>query len=104
MTDNAPGETWESKHPSELGMSSDKLDKAHDWLVESAQTLNQPFRTVVVRHGFIAAEWNHGMEPDEQIRQASAGKSFYSCMLGIAVSEGKIPSLDAKVFDYYPEM
>ena len=34
---------------------------------------------------------------------ASAAKSVFSCILGIAIREGKIPSADAKVADFYPE-
>ena len=52
----------------------------------------------------MVAEWNQGIEAAEPLRQASASKSFYSCLLGIAVAEGRIPSQDAKVVDFYPEM
>ena len=102
MERNAPGAEWESRAPAELGMSEDELGKVNSWLHESAA--GEPYRALVVRHGYIVAEWNHGMSADEQIRQASAGKSLYSCLLGIAVSEGMIPSLDARVADFYPEM
>ena len=34
---------------------------------------------------------------------ASAAKSVFSCILGIAIQEGKIPSADAKISDFYPE-
>jgi len=34
---------------------------------------------------------------------ASAAKSVFSCILGIAIQEGKIPSADAKIADVYPE-
>lgn len=102
MERNAPGAYWESKTPVELGMSGDELSRVERWLHDSAS--GEPYRALVIRHGCIAAEWNHGMSADEKIPQASAGKSLYSCLLGIAVSEGRIPGLDARVFDYYPEM
>jgi CubicO group peptidase (beta-lactamase class C family) len=35
---------------------------------------------------------------------ASAQKGLYSCLLGIAIAEGRIPSADAIVSEYYPEM
>jgi len=35
---------------------------------------------------------------------ASAAKTLYASVLGIAIEEGKLPSADAKVVDYYPEM
>ena len=59
---------------------------------------------MIVRHGYLAAEWNRGVEAHQQLRMASAVKSAYSCLLAIAVSEGRLPSLDARVVDYYPEM
>jgi CubicO group peptidase (beta-lactamase class C family) len=34
---------------------------------------------------------------------ASAAKSVFSCILGIAIQEGKIPSADAKIAEFYPE-
>ena len=59
---------------------------------------------MVVRGDCIVAEWNGGVPPDALVRQASAAKSVYSSLLGIAVAEGKIASADALVCDYYPEM
>jgi hypothetical protein len=38
-----------------------------------------------------------------QLPLASAAKSIFSCILGIAIAEGKLPSADAKIVDYYPE-
>lgn len=40
---------------------------------------------------------------DMQLPLASAAKSIFSCMLGIAIAEGKLPSADARIVDYYPE-
>ena len=34
---------------------------------------------------------------------ASAAKSVFSCILGIAIQEGKIPTADARIADFYPE-
>ena len=48
-------------------MSSERLEKAENFLLELAQ--GEPYRAVVVRHGYIAAEWIRGMDSDEQIRQ-----------------------------------
>jgi CubicO group peptidase (beta-lactamase class C family) len=40
---------------------------------------------------------------DIKLPLASAAKSIFSCILGIAIDEGKLPSADAKIFNYYPE-
>jgi len=61
------------------------------------------YRVVIVRNGYLAAEWYHNVGRDEHLRLASAAKSIFSCILGIAIEEGKIQSADAKIVDYYPE-
>ncbi|HAC17575.1 MAG TPA: hypothetical protein DCF78_03225, partial [Dehalococcoidia bacterium] len=102
MPQTFPGAQWETKNPADLGFSEEKLASAESWLLELAK--GEPFRVVVARHGYIAAEWNHAIDASEKLRQASASKSFYSCLLGIAEAEGKISSLDAKAIDHYPEL
>jgi len=102
MEQTFPGREWEQKPPEELGFSAAKLARLETWFEEQAG--GSPFRIVVVRHGYLVAEWGQGLAIDEQINQSSASKSFFSCLLGIAVAEGRIPSADARVVDYYPEM
>jgi hypothetical protein len=51
----------------------------------------------------ISLSRNSGNADDIQLPLASAAKSIFSCILGIAIAEGKLPSADAKIVDYYPE-
>ena len=51
----------------------------------------------------ISLSRNSGHAYYIQLPLASAAKSIFSCILGIAVAEGKLPSVDAKIVDYYPE-
>ena len=74
MPQNFPGAQWEYKNPAELGFSEEKLSSTESWMLELAK--GEPFRVVVARHGYIAAEWNHGINASEELRQASASKSF----------------------------
>ena len=97
-----PGKDWERRAPDDLGLSGDRLAGVETWLRETHP--GEKFRIVIARDGYLAAEWNQGVETDEQLGQASASKSYFSCMLGIAVEQGKVPSPDAKVIDFYPEM
>ena len=98
-----PGDEWETRPAAELGFDAEKLAAAHRKLAEVAGP-EGPYRVCVVRNGQIAAEWNAGAGVEDRIEIASAQKSVYSCLLGIAIGEGKIPSVDALVRDYYPEM
>ncbi len=97
-----PGKDWQVAEPEELGMDRGRLTEAARFQAEDAG--NRPYRILVVRRGKIAAEWNHGVDSLEKAPQASASKSTFSCVLGIAIQEGIISSENDRVADYYPEM
>ena len=97
-----PGEKWERKSPEELGMSSEKLGAVEARLKALAE--GRTFQVAIARYGYVAAGWRQSVQADKQLPQASAAKSYYSSLLGIAVEEGKLPSAAAKAVDYYPEM
>ncbi len=98
----SPGAQWLQAEPHEAGFDAGRLSEAGAWLADAAG--EAPYRVAVVRHGNVIAQWCEGMEPSEHRHMASAGKSVFSCMLAIAVEEGKIASADDPVVDYYPEM
>jgi CubicO group peptidase (beta-lactamase class C family) len=97
-----PGDEWERVEPRQAGFDADALDDARRWL--DAEAGEAPYRVAVVRDGRIVAEWLKGVGAAQQRPMASATKSLYSCMLGIAIAEGKVASADDRVVDYYPEM
>lgn len=99
-----PSSEWTRVSPAEAGLDPEKLDGVKRWLDDTAARAEDGrYRVVVVRGGRVVAEWNHGVGRDEQLRMASAAKSIFSCILGIAIEEGKTPSADARIVDYYPE-
>ncbi len=97
-----PREAWHVADPEELGLDRTRLIEAGSWLANAAD--NDPYRVLIVRYGKIAAEWNFRIDPYEELNQASASKSTFSCVLGVAIDEGVIGSADDPVVDYYPEM
>ena len=56
-----------------------------------------------MRGGRLVAEWNNGVKREAQLQLKSATKSIFSSILGIMIDEGKLPSADARLIDYYPE-
>jgi len=92
-----PTDTWQRDDS-----ATESLAPVKAWLDETAQ--GQRYRVVVVCGGKLLAEWCQGVGAEEQLGLASAAKSVFSCMLAIAVEEGKIESPDAKVVEVYPEM
>ncbi|MCH7594503.1 MAG: serine hydrolase [Chloroflexi bacterium] len=97
-----PGAEWERGDTEALGFDPVRLADLGDW--QAGQAGDSPYRLLIVRYGRIAAEWHGGgMGPDDLQGQASASKSTYSTVLGIAIAEGVIGSADDPVADYYPE-
>ena len=96
-----PDSDWTVVAPEEADMDPGKLAAARQWLEDRAG--DNPYRVVIVRNGYLVAEWNHHLAPDAQLKLASATKSIYASILGITIFEGKLPSADARVIDYYPE-
>ena len=97
-----PGKNWQVSEPDEAGIDQTRLCKARRFQVE--QSGSRPYRILIARHGKIIAEWNFGIDPEKKASQASASKSTFSSVLGIAIKEGVISSENDRVVDYYPEM
>ena len=81
-----PGADWPHIDPSEGGFDAQKLAQAKVDL----DAHSRDYRVVIVRHGAVVAEWHNGLGADNRQQLASAAKSIFSNMLGIAVAEGKI--------------
>lgn len=97
-----PGRDWGTVPPEEAGFDGGKLEEARGWL--DGHIGDGVYRLVVVRGGRVAVEWNHDVDRDRRFPIASAAKSIYGNVLGIVAAEGGIPSPDAGVIGYYPEM
>ncbi len=114
---------WETRTPAEVGMNPAGVDAAvafaleHEVGVERDQELSQsqsfgrepngdgigPFKVragpagVIVRNGYIVAEWGDTRRVD---MTHSVTKSFLSTVVGLAVEDGLIGSLDHTVREY----
>lgn len=99
---NYPNSTWKSLAPEQAGFDPQKLELARCWVDKWVGTEGR-YRIVVVRKGRMVIDWNYGVSKNEPLSIASASKSIYSSILGIAIEEGKIPSIDTKIIDIYPE-
>ncbi|HEX5223325.1 MAG TPA: serine hydrolase [Verrucomicrobiae bacterium] len=82
-------------------MNAAAIQAAREWKLKQAG--EAPQSTVIIRNGRLVAEWYQGTTPEQQHPMASVCKSVFCSMLGIAVAEGRIRSLDDRLIDYYPE-
>ena len=96
-----PSDSWEIASPEEVGIDPDRLAEVKVWLDERVE--DRKYRFSIVKNGKLVAEWNHRIERGEKIPTASTWKSMLSNVLGIVVAEGKLPSADAEVWDYWSE-
>jgi len=99
--DSGPGAEWVISTPEAHGMDSDTLEGAYDYaFVDGRNTQG----VVVVRGGEIVSErYAAGEDFDDWAASWSMAKSFTSATIGIAIAEGKIPSVDVPMTTYYPE-
>ena len=96
-----PEDDWEEAEPKAMGIDPIALEAAIKFLADEAG--EEPWRVVITRFGRLVTDRGN-VEADKHYKMASICKSVYTSMLGIAISEGKIGSLDDKLIDYYPEI
>ena len=117
------GDGWETRRPEEVGMNASRVQAAVDYAIahettsprDQEQGQNQsfgrepfgfgvgPFKVrsgaagVIVRHGYIIAEWGDTRSVD---MTHSVSKSFLSTTVGLAIQDGLIGSIDNLARDY----
>ena len=79
-----PGNDWAKVAAEDAGFDAGRLDAAKEWL--DGRAGRPSYRVVIVRGGALVAEWNRGIAREARLHLASAAKSIFSCMLGIAVA------------------
>jgi len=95
-----PGDDWKVSTPAEQGL--DPMLVAE--LYFNAAELETLKGLVVVKNDHLIAEgYFNGGSVDEMFDRASATKSFTSALVGIAIDQGCISSVDQKMIDFFPE-
>jgi len=89
---STPGTAWEERTPDAVGLSRDKLDALRDLTGG---------RGCVVRRGALAYSWG---DITKSADVASAVKPVISTLLMMAVDEGLLPGVDAKVSEVEPRL
>ncbi|WP_068619782.1 serine hydrolase domain-containing protein [Paenibacillus tuaregi] len=92
---------WQAEDPAALGMDAGKLSELGSEIISGYSNING---IVVARNGSIAYEqYFNGYGPDDVHHVASVTKSAISALIGIAINEGHIQSVDQKVLDFFPD-
>jgi CubicO group peptidase (beta-lactamase class C family) len=95
-----PGDDWEVSTPAEQGLDPMLVAK----LYLNAAELSTLYGLLVIKNGHLIAEgyFNEGAVEQLSGRQ-SATKSFTSALVGIALDQGYLSSVDQKMMDFFPE-
>jgi CubicO group peptidase (beta-lactamase class C family) len=95
-----PGDDWKVSTPEEQGLDSMLVRE----LYFNAAKLETLYGLLVIKNGYLIAEeyFNKGMVEQLSGRQ-SATKSYTSALVGIALDQGYLLSVDQKIMDFFPE-
>lgn len=96
-----PGSDWEVSTPAEQGL--DPLLVAE--MYHNAAELETLYSLLVIKNDYLIAEdyFNEG-SIDQKDRLQSATKSVTSALIGIALEQGCLSSVDQKMLDFFPEI
>jgi CubicO group peptidase (beta-lactamase class C family) len=115
------GDRWERRAPEQVGMDAARLQQAVDFAKANETDFPRDFSTqekifgrrlgplpkeraatngMVIRHGYIVAEFGETKHPDPTY---SVAKSFLSTLLGVALDRDLVKSVDDPVGKYVRE-
>jgi CubicO group peptidase (beta-lactamase class C family) len=96
-----PGDDWEVSTPAEQGL--DPILVAEMYF--NATDMDTIYSLLVIKNGYLIAEeyFNEG-SADQKDRLQSVTKSFTSALVGIALEQGCLSSVDQKMLDFFPEV
>jgi len=94
------GDDWTVSTPAEQGL--DPMLVAE--LYHDAAEMKNLYGLLVIKNGHLIAEgyFNEGSAKQKELLQ-SATKSYVSAMVGIALDQGCLSSVDQKMMDFFPE-
>lgn len=92
-----PEKEWEKTDPEKAGFNMQALAQI-DSLMKKAEA-----NGVLIYKGYLIAEWNYGGDANKRFEVQSITKSVTGAVLGLALKDGLIGSLDSKVKEFYPD-
>jgi CubicO group peptidase (beta-lactamase class C family) len=97
-----PTTDWRSCRPEEVGMDSNKLLEVYDYVADPGMFSRG---IVIIRKGYIIGESYFGGDSQHtRFESYSMAKSFMSALIGIAIDQEMLQSVDTPIYNYYPEL
>lgn len=100
-----PGEEWATSSPEAQGMDSNILYPLINHVIHNKWALSGRIDSIlIVRNGYLITElYAPYRTKNDYYDLYSATKSVISALVGIAIKEGYISGVEAKVLDFFPE-
>ena len=94
-------EEWPVSTPAEQGLDPELVAR----LYYNASRLETIYSLLVFKNGYLIAEdYFHDGSPDLKVNIHSVTKSINSALVGIALEQGCLKSLDQKMMEFFPEL
>ena len=105
QSDYWPTSGWVTTTPEEQGMLSERLEAMDDYIDTKGWT-DDIDSLLIIRNGYLVYESYPSQSYDENDRHHiySCTKSFTSALIGAAIEDGYIDSVDDNVLDFFPEL
>jgi len=92
---------WAVSTPEEQGLDPALVAQ----LYYNAEQLETLYGLLVIKNGYLVAEkYFHGKSVDQLSSRASVTKSITSALVGIALEQGCLTSVDQKMVEFFPEL
>jgi CubicO group peptidase (beta-lactamase class C family) len=93
-----PVPDWKTGDPADHGMDATRLQEAASYAgEEDSQCM------IVAKDGVIIGEWYWGITPDTKVKNWSVAKSYAATVVGAAIDDGYLDSLESPIADYVEE-
>ena len=93
--------SWNIVSPEDLGIDPTSVQELIDYIKEPS--LNTQAAILIKGNNIIAEYYAEGYNKNDQVTSWSVAKSFSSTLIGIAIDEGYIGSVDDSIALYLPE-
>lgn len=100
-TNTVPGASWQTYAAADLGLAQSGVNAALDYAFVNGRNTQG---VVIIKHGVIVGErYSEDTDATTMATSWSTGKSFASTLIGIAVDDGVIGSIDEPAENYLPQ-
>ena len=92
---------WETSTPAAQELPRHLVDELYD----DASHLETLYGLLIVKNGYLIGEGYYNKGSVDQLSQrASVTKSYISALMGIAINEESISSIDQRMLDFFPDI